>query len=124
MADHSPSLLDHPFFIFLPHHLFMANSFGHGFITSIMLIAKHFAFPPEQAWFGAADHLEGLVVPDQFKDTEVDQLVTVLRKKVIWHQPGTMDKEDAHDVIVALNNLVLAIDRALGIKDPDIGTYH
>lgn len=54
----------------------------------------------------------------------MDQLVTVLRKKVIWHQPGTMDKEDAHDVIVALNNLVLAIDRALGIKDPDIGTYH
>jgi hypothetical protein len=124
MADHSPSLIDHPFFIFLPHHLFMASSFGHGFITSIMLIAKHFALPTDQAWFGAADHLDGLVVPDQFKGTEVDELVTLLRKKVVWHQPGTMDKEDARDVIATLNRLVLAIDRALGIKDPDIGSYH
>jgi hypothetical protein len=102
----------------------MVSSFGHGFITSIMLIAKHFVLPPDQAWFGAADHLDGLVVPDQFKGTEVDELVTLLRKKVVWHQPGTMDKEDARDAIETLNRLVLAIDRALGIRDPDIGTYH
>lgn len=102
----------------------MENKFGRGFITTIMLIAKHFAMPPEQAWFGAADHLDGLVMPDRFKGTEIEELVTSLRKKVVWHQPGTMDKEDARDVIAALNRLVLAIDRQLGITDPDIGTYH
>jgi hypothetical protein len=102
----------------------MENKFGRGFITTIMLIAKHFAMPPEQAWFGAADHLEGLVLPDRFKGTEIEELVTSLRKKVVWHQPGTMDKEDARDVIAVLNRLVLAIDRELGITDPDIGTFH
>jgi hypothetical protein len=102
----------------------MESTFGHGFITTIMLIAKHFALPPEQAWFGAADHLEGLVVPERFKGTEIDELVTLLRKKVVWHQPGTMDKEDARDVIATLNRLVLTIDRELGIKEPDIGKYH
>ena len=102
----------------------MESTFGHGFITTIMLIAKHFALPPEQAWFGAADHLEGLVVPERFKGTEVDELSTLLRKKVVWHQPGTMDKEDARDVIATLTRLVLAIDRELGIQEPDIGKYH
>jgi len=102
----------------------MESTFGHGFVTTIMLIAKHFALPPEQAWFGAADHLDGLVLPDQFRGTEVEELTTLLRKKVVWHQPGTMDKEDARDVIATLNRLVLAADRELGIKDPDIGTYH
>jgi hypothetical protein len=102
----------------------MESTFGRGFITPIMLIAKHFALPAEQAWFGAADHLEGLVVPDRFKGTEVDELATLLRKKVVWHQPGTMDKEDARDVIATLNRLVLVIDRELGVRDPDIGTYH
>jgi hypothetical protein len=89
-----------------------------------MLIAKHFALPPEQAWFGAADHLEGLVVPDRFRDTEIEELTTLLRKKVVWHQPGTMDKDDARDVIVTLNRLVVTIDRELGIANPDIGKYH
>ncbi|WAC05932.1 MAG: hypothetical protein OS112_04685 [Methanoregula sp.] len=102
----------------------MENKFGRGFITTIVLIAKHFAMPPEQAWFGVADHLDGLVMPDRFRGTEIEEIVTLLRKKVVWHQPGTMDKEDARDVIAVLNRLVLAIDRELGIRDPDIGTYH
>lgn len=102
----------------------MENKFGRGFITTIMLITKHFAMPPEQAWFGAADHLDGLVVPERFKGTGIEELVTLLRKKVVWHQPGTMDKEDARDVIAVLNRLVVAIDRELGITDPDIGTFH
>jgi hypothetical protein len=51
------------------HQLSMANQFGHGFITNIMLIAKHFGLPPEQAWFGAGDHVEGLVPPDKFRVT-------------------------------------------------------
>mgnify|MGYP001198616105 CR=1 FL=1 len=102
----------------------MKSTFGRGFITPLMLIAKHFALPPEQAWFGAADHLEGLVVPGKFKGTEIEELTTLLRKKVVWHQPGTMDREDARDVIATLDRLVLAIDRELGIQDPDPGTYH
>jgi hypothetical protein len=95
----------------------MENQFGYGFITSIMLITRHFALPPEQAWFGAGDHVEGLVLPEKFRETEISELTTLLKKKVIWHQPGTMDKEDARDVIATLNRLVVAIDRELGIKD-------
>jgi hypothetical protein len=34
-----------------------------------------------------------------------------------------MDKEDARDVIMTLNRLVIAIDRELGIKDATIGEF-
>lgn len=101
----------------------MEYPFGHGFITSIILIARHFALPPAEAWFGAGDHVDGLVVPVKFKGTEVDELTTMLKKKVIWHQPGTMDKEEAKDVILTLNRLVIAIDRELGIADATIGEF-
>jgi hypothetical protein len=102
----------------------MASKFGHGFITNIMLIAKHFALPPGQAWYGAADHIDGLVIPERFRGTEIETLVTSLRKHVIWHAPGTMDKEDAHEVNLVLSRLVIAIDRELGIADPDTGEFH
>jgi hypothetical protein len=101
----------------------MAFQFGHGFITSIMLIAKHFALQPEQAWPGAGDHVAGLVLPDRFRGTEVEELTTLLRKKVVWHQQGTMDKEDAREVIFTLNRLVVAIDKELGIPDAEVGEY-
>jgi hypothetical protein len=101
----------------------MEYPFGHGFITSIMLIVRHFALPPTEAWFGAGDHVDGLVLPEKFKGTEVEELTTLLRKKVIWHQAGSMDKEDALDVIMTLNRLVIAIDRELGIKNATIGEF-
>lgn len=101
----------------------MENMFGKGYVTPIVLIAKHFALPPEQAWFGAADHLEGLVLPDRFRGTEIEELTTLLRKKVVWHQPGMMDKEDARDVVAVLDRLTVAIDRELGIADASAGTY-
>lgn len=101
----------------------MASQFGHGFITSIMLIAEHFALPPEQAWHGVGDHVEGLLLPERFRGTEVEELTTLFRKKVIWHQPGNMDKEDAKEVIRTLNRLVVAIDRELGIPDANIGEF-
>ena len=101
----------------------MANQFGHGYITSIMLITKHFALPPEQAWPGAGDHVEGMVLPEKFRGTEVEDLTTLLRKKVIWHQQGSMDREDARDVIFTLNRLVVAIDHELGIADAEVGEY-
>jgi hypothetical protein len=101
----------------------MANRFGHGFITNIVLIAKHFGLPPEQAWPGAGDHVEGLVLPEKFRGTEVEELTTLLRKKVIWHQPGTLDKEDARDVVFTLNRLGVAIDHELGIADAEAGEF-
>ena len=49
--------------------------------------------------------------------------MTLLRKKVIWHQPGSMDKEDAREVLFTLQRLVVAIDRELGIPDAEIGEF-
>jgi len=101
----------------------MANQFGHGFITSVILIAKHFALPPDKAWPGAGDHVEGLVLPERFRGTEVEDLTTLLRKKVIWHQQGSMDKEEAREVIITLDRLAVAIDKELGIPDAEVGGY-
>ena len=101
----------------------MEYPFGHGFITNITLIIRHFSLTPEQAWFGAGDHVDGLVLPEKFKGTEVEEITTLLKKKVIWHQPGTMDQEDARDVIHTLNRLVIAIDHELGIADASIGEF-
>ena len=50
----------------------MEYPFGHGFVTSIILIAQHFALPPEQAWFGVGDHVEGLVRQAQPDEREAD----------------------------------------------------
>jgi len=101
----------------------MEYPFGHGFVTSITLIAMHFALPPEQAWHGAGDHVAGLVLPEKFRGTEVEELTTLLRKKVVWHQPGSMDKEDAREVLFTLKRLIVAIDNGLGITDADPGEF-
>jgi hypothetical protein len=101
----------------------MPSKFGHGFVVNLILLSKHFGLPPSQAFFGAADHLDEFVVPPQFSGTEVEELVEQLRKRVIWHQPGTLDKEDAVEAIRILHRLAVAIDRELGIKDADIGQY-
>ena len=101
----------------------MDSEFGRGFITNIMLVAKHFGLPPEQAWCGVSDHLTELIIPKIFAGTEVEELVIMLRKKVMWHQMGKMDADDAEDVRRVLNRLVLAIDRHLGIADPQVGKY-
>jgi len=101
----------------------MESKFGQGFVTVISLLCKHFALPPDQAFYGAADHLEGLVIPAQFRGTEVERLAVQLRKRVAWHQPGTLDKEEAAEVVRILNRLVIAIDKSLGIPDPDLGEF-
>ena len=101
----------------------MEYQFGHGFMTSITLIAMHFALPPDQAWHGAGDHVAGLVLPEKFRGTEVDELTTLLRKKVVWHQPGSMDREDARDVLFTLKRLVVAVDKELGIADASAGEF-
>jgi hypothetical protein len=101
----------------------MTSRFGRGFIVNLSLLSRHFALPPEQAWFGAADHMEEMVLPPGFKGTEVETLLESLRKHVIWHTPGNMDKEDAQEVNRLLNRIVVAADRELGIKDADIGEF-
>ena len=101
----------------------MDSQFGRGFITNIWLITKHFALPPQQAWAGVKDHLNEMQVPPQYKGTEIEELVTMLRKNVMWHQDGQMDAEDAEAVLRILKRLVVAIDRDLGIPDPQIGKY-
>jgi hypothetical protein len=101
----------------------MTTKFGHGFIVNLILLSKHFGLQPSQAFYGAADHLEDMIVPKLFSGTEVDLLVEHLRKRVIWHQPGILDKEDALEVIRVLNRLAIAIDQQLGIKDANIGQY-
>lgn len=102
----------------------MGSKFGRGFIVNISLINRHFALPPEQAWHGVADHLDELVLPSSLKGTEVEQLVGSLRKHIIWHVPGTMDKEDAKEVNRILDRLAVEIDRNLGIKDAESGEFH
>ena len=81
--------------------------------------------PPEQAWPGVQDYFTELILPSQFKGTEVETLTDLLRQKVMWHQAGgPVDKEMYNDVKRLLNRIVVAIDRELGIADADIGQYH
>jgi hypothetical protein len=113
----------HNFFLVSRPLARMESTFGRGFITNIMLVTKHFALSPEKAWPGVSDHLLELEVPEMFVGTEVEELVTMLRKNIMWHQNGQMDSEDAEAVMRILRRLVLAIDRQLGISDPQIGKY-
>lgn len=101
----------------------MESRFGRGFIVNLSLINRHFALPPEQAWHGAADHLDEMILPVAFKGTEVEKLVESLRKHIIWHVPGTMDKEAAKEVNRVLGRLAIEIDRNLGIKDAELGEF-
>lgn len=102
----------------------MQSRFGRGFIVNLSLINRHFALSPEQAWPGVADHLDEMVLPASFKGTEIEPLVESLRKHIIWHVPGTMDKEDAKEVNRVLDRLAVEIDRNLGIKDAELGEFH
>lgn len=101
----------------------MESKFGRGFMVTILHVAKHFGLPPEQAFYGASDHLNELIVPSQFRGTEVETLTDRLRNNVIWHQPGINDKEDAAEVNRILNRLAVAVDRELGIENAEIGKY-
>ncbi len=101
----------------------MASKFGRGFIVNLMLLNRHFSQAPEQAFYGAADHLDEIRLPEQFQGTPVETILEQLRKRVIWHSPGMMDKEDAAEVIQILNRMAIAIDRELGIQDAEFGQF-
>ncbi len=57
------------------------SNFGRGFVINLMLLSRHFGLPPEKAFFGAADHLTDLIVPEQFRGTEIGELVEDLRRR-------------------------------------------
>ncbi|MDD3976834.1 hypothetical protein L1994_07850 [Methanomicrobium antiquum] len=101
----------------------MSSQFGRGFITNIMLISKHAGLPPQRAWIGLADHLNEAVLPPSFKGTEIEELFSLLRQKIMWHQNGLMDEEDLEGVRKTLRRLVVAIDKELGIENADAGKY-
>ncbi len=103
----------------------VSSRFGRGFIINLCYLYSKFSNPPERAWYGAQDYLTELVIPDRFKGTEVEELVQLLRQKVMWHQAGgPMDVEMYADVKKILGRLLLATDKNLGIAEPDLGQYH
>jgi hypothetical protein len=101
----------------------MTSKFGKGFVVNLILLAKHLGLPPDQAFFGAADHLDEMVLPQKFRGTEVEKALEQFRKAVIWHQPGSMDKEDYAEAVRAMYRLAIVIDHELGIRDADVGSY-
>ena len=101
----------------------MESKFGRGFVVNLVLLSKHFALPPEQAFYGASDHLTEMQVPARLKGTEVEELMMRLKKIVIWHKIGINDKQDAEAAQKIINRLVIAVDRELGIEDPDMGSF-
>ena len=101
----------------------MTSKFGRGFVVNLILLAKHLGLPPEKAFFGAADHLDEMVLPENFRRTEVEEALEHLRKAVIWHQAGSMDREDYAGAASAMYRLALAIDHELGIRDADVGSF-
>jgi len=101
------------------------SRFGRGFIINLTYIAMKFSHRPDQAWMGAQDYFTEMIIPSQFKGTEVEQITDLLRQKVMWHQAGgPMDKEQYAEVKRTINRLLVAIDRQLGITDADPGRYH
>ncbi|KAF5058054.1 hypothetical protein DSECCO2_350480 [anaerobic digester metagenome] len=101
----------------------MVSKFGRGFITNLMQIERHLCLPPEQAFYGLADHLDELILPGQFRGTEVEELLTLLRKRILWHQVGTVDREELPEIKRLFARLCVAVDRALGIDDAAVGSF-
>lgn len=90
---------------------------------NLVLLSRHFALPPEQAFYGASDHVTEMTVPPSLKGTDVSELTERLKKLIIWHKIGMNDKSDAEAVKKILMKLILAVDRELGIEDPDMGSF-
>jgi len=101
----------------------MESKFGRGFVVNLVLLSRHFALPPEQAFYGASDHVTEMSVPPSLKGTEVAQLTERLKKLILWHKIGTDDKSDAEAAKKIIEKIILAVDRELGIEDPDMGSF-
>lgn len=101
----------------------MESRFGRGFVVNLVLLSKHFALPPEQAFYGVSDHVTEMSVPPSLKGTEVSELTERLKKLILWHKIGINDKQDAEAAKKIITKLILAVDRELGIEDPDMGSF-
>ena len=101
----------------------MASKFGRGYVTNLMLIGRHLCLPADKAFYGLADHLDEMVLPDRFRGTEVEELTTLLRKRILWHQAGTVDREEYPEIQRLFARLCVAVDRELGIEDASIGSF-
>jgi hypothetical protein len=101
------------------------SRFGRGFIIPLCHISAKFSLPPERAWMGAQDLLTNFEIPKQFQGTEVEELAKELRQKIMWHRAGGPGEAEAYAAVVkTLHELLIVVDRELGISDPDIGKYH
>jgi len=99
--------------------------FGRGFIIPLCHLSAKFSLPPARAWMGAQDLLTNFEIPKQFEGTDIAEQAKLLRQKIMWHQAGgPLDAEMHVAVVKALEELLILIDRELGISDPDIGQYH
>ncbi len=47
----------------------------------------------------------------------------MLRKRILWHQAGTVDREEYPEIKRLFARLCVAVDRALGIEDASIGAF-
>ncbi|HOT94181.1 MAG TPA: hypothetical protein PK089_03215 [Methanoregulaceae archaeon] len=101
----------------------MASKFGRGFVTNLMQIERHLCLPPEQAFYGLADHLDELILPERFRGTEVEDLLTLFRKRILWHQAGTVDREELPEIKRLFARLCVTVDRELGIEDAAVGSF-
>jgi hypothetical protein len=101
------------------------TQFGRGFIIPLCHLSTKFSLPPDRAWMGAQDLLTNFEIPKQFEGTDIGEQAKQLRQKVMWHQAGGPVDAEMHAVVVkAHQELLITIDQALGISDPDIGKYH
>ncbi|HWQ64728.1 MAG TPA: hypothetical protein VN429_09965 [Methanospirillum sp.] len=102
-----------------------SSKFGRGFFINISHLVTKFSLPPDRAWMGAQDYFSDLIIPAQFKGTDIEELIGILRQQIMWHQAGgPMDKEQYNEVKRTLNRLLITLDKQAGITDPDIGRYH
>lgn len=124
----------------------MKSEFGKGFIYNIFLFAKHWGgisdkvktykemrekypntFSEDEAyemWFyGASDHFAEFEIPKQFEKKKIGKLSKQLSND-IWNLRGTTslqraNEKDFENVFERLEQLVILIDKELGITDKE-----
>ena len=101
----------------------MENQFGHGFVTSIMLIAMHFALPSQQAWLVRGTMSRAWCCRRSSGGTDVEEPHDPAPQKSVWTSRARWIREDAREVLFTLKRLVVAIDQGLGISDAGFGEF-
>jgi hypothetical protein len=94
----------------------MGNSeFGEGLIYNLVLISKHLGESPNIS--GAADHVLGMDVPEQFIGTHIHDKVTALRQTILRNRLTLKPtKELLDDIESKVEELAFALDEHLGAR--------